>query len=206
MSQHDYDIANATAPNARTDINNALQALASTSSGTSAPTATFANMIYFNTSTNTLYKRTEADSGWVTLGVISEANDTFTPSGGPTVPAFASLAQAQAADSYTVMMSPARTYQTISANPDAVLNATSQATLSAVGSYAYLGSTTSSVAQGANTAGSNLRYARIYDDAGNFGVTIDLGNAPSGTWKLMSLSFDAAGDDIGTGLFLKVSG
>jgi hypothetical protein len=67
MSQHDMNIANQTSANARADINNALGALVSLSSGTSAPSTTFANMLWYETDTNTLYIRNEANSGWVTV-------------------------------------------------------------------------------------------------------------------------------------------
>ena len=71
MSQHDMNIANQTSSNARADINNALGALVSLSSGTSAPSTTFANMMWYETDTNTLYIRNEANSGWVTIGIIN---------------------------------------------------------------------------------------------------------------------------------------
>ena len=71
MSQHDMNIANQTSANARTDINNALGALVSLSSGTSAPSTTFANMLWYETDTNTLYIRNEANSGWVIIGIIN---------------------------------------------------------------------------------------------------------------------------------------
>ena len=57
MSQNDFTIANQTFPNTRADINSALQALASTSSGSSAPSTTFANQFWYDTSANTLYIR-----------------------------------------------------------------------------------------------------------------------------------------------------
>ena len=71
MSQHDMNIANQTSANARADINNALGALVSLSSGTSEPSTTFANMLWYETDTNTLYIRNEANSGWVTIGIIN---------------------------------------------------------------------------------------------------------------------------------------
>jgi len=80
MSQHDFDIANQTASNARTDINNALKALASLSSGTSAPTTTYANMLWYDTANDQIKKRNEADSAWIILGTVSEASGTFSPS------------------------------------------------------------------------------------------------------------------------------
>jgi len=110
MSQHDFDIANQTAPNARADINLALKALASNSSGSVAPTTTFANMTYYNTATNILYKRNEADSAWITLGTVDETAGTFTPSGER---ALASQAEAQAGVNNTALMTPLRTFEAI---------------------------------------------------------------------------------------------
>lgn len=112
MSQHDFDIANQTAPNTRVDINNALKALASVSSGASAPTTTYANMIYYNTGNNILYKRNEADSAWITVGTFDETAGTFTPSG----LVFASQAEAEAGTNNTKVMTPLRVDQAIEAN------------------------------------------------------------------------------------------
>jgi len=74
MSQHDFSIANQTASNARTDINNALQALASLSSGATAPSTTYANMLWYETDTNLLKIRNEANSGWVNVAYIDQSN------------------------------------------------------------------------------------------------------------------------------------
>lgn len=82
MSQHDFDIANQTASNARADINNALKALASLSSGATAPTTTYANMLWYDTGTNQIKKRNEADSAWINLGTVDESAGTFLPSTG----------------------------------------------------------------------------------------------------------------------------
>lgn len=72
MSQHDFNIANQTAVNARTDINNALVALASLNSGTAAPSTTFANMLWYETDTNRLYIRNEANTAWLDFGYIDQ--------------------------------------------------------------------------------------------------------------------------------------
>lgn len=79
MSQHDYDIANQTAPNFRTDLNSVLQAVVSVNSGATFPATTFANMLMYRTDTNLLYKRNEANSAWITLGTVDEAAATFNP-------------------------------------------------------------------------------------------------------------------------------
>ena len=75
MSQNDFTIANQTFPNTRTDINSALQALASTSSGSSAPSTTFANQLWYDTSANTLYIRNEDNDANITIAVLDQTND-----------------------------------------------------------------------------------------------------------------------------------
>jgi hypothetical protein len=77
MSQHDFDIANQTASSARADINNALQALASLSSGNTAPSTTYANMLWYETDTNILNMRNEADSAWIEVAYIDQSNQKF---------------------------------------------------------------------------------------------------------------------------------
>lgn len=67
MATHDYVIDNATAPAVRADINNALQAIVSNNSGTSAPSTTYANMFWYETDTDWLYMRNEGDTAWIKL-------------------------------------------------------------------------------------------------------------------------------------------
>lgn len=77
MSQNDYIIANQTAPAFRADLNNALQALASLSSGSSQPATTYANMLWYDTGTNMLKMRTEADDAWITIGYFDQTSNAF---------------------------------------------------------------------------------------------------------------------------------
>lgn len=72
MSQHDFTIANQTASSARTDINNALKSLASLNSGTAPPSTTYANMLWYETDTNRLYMRNEANNSWLNIGYIDQ--------------------------------------------------------------------------------------------------------------------------------------
>tara|TARA_R110000824_G_scaffold148888_2_gene318840 strand:+ start:128 stop:1024 length:897 start_codon:yes stop_codon:yes gene_type:complete len=65
MSQHDFNIANQSFPATRTDLNNALAALASNSSGDTEPGTTYANQWWYETDTNILKIRNEANNGWV---------------------------------------------------------------------------------------------------------------------------------------------
>lgn len=77
MSQNDYIIANQTAPAFRADLNDALQALASLSSGSSAPATTYANMLWYETDTNLLKMRTEANDAWITIAYLDQSSNAF---------------------------------------------------------------------------------------------------------------------------------
>ena len=72
MAQHDMNIANQGFPATRADINNALQALATNSSGTSAPSTTFANQWWYDTTNNKLYIRNEANNAWIEVAVLDQ--------------------------------------------------------------------------------------------------------------------------------------
>lgn len=70
MSQHDFTIDNASGAAVRSDLNSALQALASLSAGVAAPSPTFANQLWVDTTNSLLKKRNNANSAWVTLGAM----------------------------------------------------------------------------------------------------------------------------------------
>lgn len=112
MATHDYVIDDQSAPSFRADLNNALMAIVSQNSNATAPTTTFANMLWYDTATNILKKRNEANSAWVNLGTINETAGTFTPSGER---ALASQAQAEAGTDNTTLMTPLRVSQAIDA-------------------------------------------------------------------------------------------
>ena len=77
MSQHDFNIANQGFPATRADINNAFAAIASTSSGATAPSTTFANQFWYDTANNLLMFRNEADSAWITLAYLDQASNEW---------------------------------------------------------------------------------------------------------------------------------
>lgn len=81
MPIHDYVIDNQSSAALRSDLNLALQAIVSHNSSTTAPTTTFANMVWYDVANKQLKKRNEANSAWITLGTINEVGGTFTPSG-----------------------------------------------------------------------------------------------------------------------------
>jgi hypothetical protein len=77
MSQNDYTIANQTTPLFRADLNNALQALASNSSGATAPATTYANMTWYDTGTNILKIRSEANSAWINVAYVDQSTNAW---------------------------------------------------------------------------------------------------------------------------------
>ncbi len=75
MAQHDYVIDNQSFPATRADINSVLQAIVSNNSGSSAPSTTFANQIWYDTSENKLYIRNEDNDAWIPLFLLDQSND-----------------------------------------------------------------------------------------------------------------------------------
>ena len=97
-------IANQAAASARTDINGALQALASNSLGTSAPSTTYAGQFWFDSTNDILKIRNEADSAWLNVGLFSSG--AFVPA-----PGMASQAEAAAGVENTKFMTALRVAQ-----------------------------------------------------------------------------------------------
>lgn len=83
MSQHDGTIANGDGATVRTDIQSAIQALLSTSSGNSRPSTVYSGQMWIDTNTPsatvwTLYVYDGTDD--ISLGTINTTSNTFTPS------------------------------------------------------------------------------------------------------------------------------
>lgn len=212
MSTHDYVIDNQSAVAFRDDLNNALAAIVTQNSSATVPTTTFANMIWYDTSTNILKKRNETNTAWISLGTIDETAGTFTPSGER---ALASQAQAEAGTDNATLMTPLRVAQAITAlvpapTTDQVLAATAGATAGAVGTYGFFySSNTASVAFGSTVAGSMLQPAGI-QSGGSQTTVAKSGSTQSGTWRCMGYSYYqlVAGVDpdwFGTTLWLRIS-
>lgn len=70
MSQNDMVIANGSGSTVRGDLNSALQALASQSSGSSAPGTTYDGQTWFDTTNNILKIRDEANANWVNIASL----------------------------------------------------------------------------------------------------------------------------------------
>lgn len=83
MAQHDGVVDNGSGATVRGDINDALAALLTLQSGTSAPSPTYAHMWWADTGTNRLRRRNGANSAWIdvcdlTAGVISASGAALT--------------------------------------------------------------------------------------------------------------------------------
>jgi hypothetical protein len=76
MAQHnDYNIANQTASDARTDINNVLEAIATNNSGTSEPTGTtFPNQWFYHETDQLLKIRNNTTTTYLNVGYIHQTN------------------------------------------------------------------------------------------------------------------------------------
>jgi hypothetical protein len=86
MSQHDLTIDNQGFPAFRADLNNALQALGSTQSGTTAPSPTFANQLWYDTTNNQLKIRNEDNDAWIVIVTLNQSTDVTTGIGSKTLP------------------------------------------------------------------------------------------------------------------------
>ena len=67
MAQHDYILDNQAGAAFRADLNNALSAIVSQNSGTSAPSTTYANQWWADTTNNILKRRNAANSAWISV-------------------------------------------------------------------------------------------------------------------------------------------
>ena len=74
MAQHDYVIANQSGASFRSDLNNALSAVATNNSGSSEPSTIYAYQFWADTNTGLLKQRNAANSAWVTIGTLASTN------------------------------------------------------------------------------------------------------------------------------------
>lgn len=116
MAQHDYIIDNQTSASLRADLNNALAAIVSQNSGATAPTTTYANQFWYDTSTDTLKQRNETNTVWISLGTVDQTNNKFEPN-----QTFASQAEATAGTDNTKAMTALRTAQAIAVSSSMTL-------------------------------------------------------------------------------------
>lgn len=74
MAQHDYIISNQSGAAFRGDLNNGLAAIVSQNSGATQPSTTYAYQWWADTTTGLLKIRNAANSAWITVGTLADAN------------------------------------------------------------------------------------------------------------------------------------
>ncbi len=79
MAQHDYILDNQSRANFRQDLNNALQAIATQNSATTAPATTYPYQIWADTTTNKLKIRDSANTTWIIIGALDTTNLRLLP-------------------------------------------------------------------------------------------------------------------------------
>jgi hypothetical protein len=185
MSQNDMVIASQTAALVRADINSALQALASNSTGTSAPSTTYAGQWWYDSSAAILKLRNSANSAWIDVGIFSSGS--FVPS-----PGIASQAQAEAGTDNTTFMTPLRSRQGSMPNSSIVTNGYAEL---GAGLYLQWGRATA-VAAGSivfptafPTAVFSINLTGVSNTVSNSGIALNSSYSRTG------FSYDIDGDD-----------
>lgn len=232
MSQHDFNIANQTASATRADLNNALVALANLSSGTAAPTTTFANMLWYETDTNWLWVRNEADSAWIRFAYFNQSTNQLALEDNTYVVDTAGNQTGLLGDQATgtwqagtgttqSLVSPANIKAAVqSLSPPitsaSVGSATAGIGATAVGSYILAWDITwtgGTRATGSTIAGTSLRptgFSRVDEDYATAvnKVRVGYGGALGGTWRIMGYlgMLDGYGKYVYTGsMYLRIS-
>jgi microcystin-dependent protein len=78
MSQNDFNLGNQGFPSMRADMNSAYQALASNSSGTSAPSTTYSNQWWYDETNGILKIRSPDNTSWITFMTLDGATSEYT--------------------------------------------------------------------------------------------------------------------------------
>lgn len=130
MAQHDYVIDNQASASARADLNLLFQAIASHNSGATAPATIYPNMIWYDTSTDLLKVRNEANTVWITLGTVDQTNNVFNPNFLP-----ATQVEAEAGTNNVKGMTPLRVAQEIAALSPAFVSGVNIQAFTATGTY-----------------------------------------------------------------------
>lgn len=118
MSQEDFIVANQGFPAFRADLNLNLQALASTSSGATAPATTYANQLWYDTANDILKIRNEANSAWISLVTLNQTSNVVTSFAA--TPALATANTFSAANTFSsTIIATGNAYMSIDALTDA---------------------------------------------------------------------------------------
>jgi len=193
MSQNDLVIANQAFPATRADITSALQALGSNNSGPSAPSTTYANMMWYDTTSNILKIRAEANDAWINIGYLDQSLDTFkilndtivATTGGATTGLIGDQSTAtwqSGTGSTESLVSPAKVKAAIdSLVPDSIGVNQSWSAPSRSGNTWYQNTTGRAIMVNIKGTSTTDSYLRVGPSTGSY-VTIDNRDGDSGTW------------------------
>lgn len=70
-------VENDTASSVRAELNEILEDITTLHAGVAEPSTTYANMLWYDTSNDTLKMRNEIGDGWISVGYINQASDVF---------------------------------------------------------------------------------------------------------------------------------
>lgn len=206
MSQNDFSIANQTASSFRSDLNSALQALASLSSGGTAPSTTYANMLWYDTTNNLLKMRNESDSAWITIGTLNQSTSKFEVDNLPTLTQSTWEAGTNTTEA---VVSPAKVKAAIDSLGQKVTTATVNTAIASsftggVGTYALLGGTNIVLGPGSTVSGSSVGYAGTGADTLDSNDNLArVYSYPGGTWRCMGYLYGTG--RVVTSLFLRIA-
>lgn len=204
MSQHDFDIANQSFPAFRSDLNLSLKALASNSSGASAPTTTYAGMLWYDTTNGVLWVRNGGNTAWIELATLDNTNNTWYLSLNTTTPAFR-ITQTGTGNAFVVedAASPDGTPFVINNGGDVGIG-TDTPTFNVANRGVHISSTLTSGVRVQSTAGSDLEITASTGSAtirqvANLPLAIHTNNAEILRWNGNgALSLGNSGTNFGT--------
>jgi hypothetical protein len=171
MSQSNHSVGSVSAPVFRSGMNASLQALASLNSGATAPSTTYANMLWYDTANNTIFMRSEADDAWINIGELDQstlkfkvAAESLALTGTPTAPtALASVVNTQIAT--TAYVSNRRNIFVASGGntADLTLSFENRLSVSFIATTNYVILTTQGAAANTATVNDLVAQLRLYD-------------------------------------------
>jgi hypothetical protein len=115
--QSDFILDNQTGAQFRADLNNALEAMAGFSSGSTAPTTTYAYQYWADTTNNVLKQRDGSNAGWIVRGKLTtdygQAGQVLTSAGSDEAPIWTSISEDNA---WTVAQDATNAHYTFTGN------------------------------------------------------------------------------------------
>ena len=195
MSQHDYIISNDTGANVRSDLNNALSAIATVNSGATEPSTTYAYQLWMDTANNVLKMRNSANSAWYTLPISPVANNTVDINAG-TIDGASVAATSLSSTGTTALQNLSTTNSALNISSSA---SDGSVTIDASG---RVGIATISPAQKLDVNGS-IKASGIY--LGGTGAANYLDDYEEGTWTPIGIAGNFTGTvDSASGTYTKV--